>query len=235
MSCERAGTTSGAGRGFGRSWSSSGSSNAATSGAVFVLGPNVAKHDLGGAAGWGPDPHRPDGRVHRLSGIFLLRWRPRRLLLTATLGAFGIALPSLALARPLPLIAVMVFAFIAGTCMEIFGVLWGTAAQQEIPQEKLSRISSYDALGSWALMPLGFAAAGPCRRRDRRSCNLSRRRNHRRSLFGARPAFARRADTRTTRLATPPPNRPLRTRSADAAHTHAGVRRPSRWLKRSLA
>jgi hypothetical protein len=33
--------------------------------------------------------------------------------------------------------------------------------QQEIPQEKLSRISSYDALGSWVLMPLGYIAAGP--------------------------------------------------------------------------
>ena len=33
--------------------------------------------------------------------------------------------------------------------------------QQEIPQEKLSRVSSYDALGSFALIPLGLAAAGP--------------------------------------------------------------------------
>jgi hypothetical protein len=45
--------------------------------------------------------------------------------------------------------------------MEIFGVLWGTAVQQEIPQERLSRVSSYDALGSWVLMSLGFAIAGP--------------------------------------------------------------------------
>ena len=44
---------------------------------------------------------------------------------------------------------------------EIFGVLWDTTYQQEIPHDKLSRLSAYDAIGSWALMPLGFAVAGP--------------------------------------------------------------------------
>jgi predicted MFS family arabinose efflux permease len=71
------------------------------------------------------------------------------------------ALPLVALARPAPLAIVIVCAFAAGFATEIFGVLWDTALQQEIPQDKLSRISSYDALGSWVLMPLGFAVAGP--------------------------------------------------------------------------
>jgi MFS family permease len=125
-----------------------------------VLGPNVAKHHLGGPAGWGLIlTAQTVGLI--LSGLLLLRWRPRRLLLVATFGAFGIALPCLALAGPLPLLAVLLFAFAAGCSMEIFGVLWGTAMQQEIPQERLSRVSSYDALGSWVLMPLGFAIAGP--------------------------------------------------------------------------
>jgi hypothetical protein len=33
--------------------------------------------------------------------------------------------------------------------------------QQEIPAEKLSRVYSYDALGSIGLVPLGYALAGP--------------------------------------------------------------------------
>ena len=33
--------------------------------------------------------------------------------------------------------------------------------QQEIPPEKLSRVSSYDTLGSRVLMPLGFAVIPP--------------------------------------------------------------------------
>lgn len=52
-------------------------------------------------------------------------------------------------------------AFATGFSIEIFGVLWDTAVMQEIPQEKLSRISSYDALGSSGLMPVGFIVAGP--------------------------------------------------------------------------
>ena len=52
-------------------------------------------------------------------------------------------------------------AFAAGFCIEIFGVLWDTAMQQEIPPEKLSRLYSYDTLGSWALMPIALAVVGP--------------------------------------------------------------------------
>lgn len=40
-------------------------------------------------------------------------------------------------------------------------VCWATTLQQEIPPEKLSRISSYDALGGYALTPVGTAVAGP--------------------------------------------------------------------------
>jgi hypothetical protein len=43
----------------------------------------------------------------------------------------------------------------------VFGVSWTTILQQEIPPEKLSRISSYDALGNYALAPVGIAIAGP--------------------------------------------------------------------------
>jgi MFS family permease len=67
----------------------------------------------------------------------------------------------LALAVPLPLVGVVVAAGLAGIGMEIFGILWDTAMQQEISQEKLSRVYSYDALGSFVLIPLGLAAAGP--------------------------------------------------------------------------
>src|SRR5207237_979332 len=49
----------------------------------------------------------------------------------------------------------------AGFCIEIFGVLWDTAMQQEIPPEKLSRLFAYDMLGSLALTPLALAAVGP--------------------------------------------------------------------------
>ena len=87
--------------------------------------------------------------------------RPRRMLLVATLG-FLFSVPLLfGLAIPLPLAAVLLLGVIAGIGTETFGVLWDTTMQQEIPQDRLSRVYSYDALGSFALIPLGLAVAGP--------------------------------------------------------------------------
>jgi len=134
--------------------------NAAFAASVQVLGPSVAKHHLGGSGGWGLILAAETlGLV--LSGVFLLRWRPRRLLRTASFGAFGVALLPLALARPLPLGGVIATAFAAGLFLEVFGVLWQTTMQQEIPSDKLARLSSYDAVGSFALMPIGYAIIGP--------------------------------------------------------------------------
>jgi MFS family permease len=57
--------------------------------------------------------------------------------------------------------AILGAAVAAGIGVETFGVLWDTAMQQQIPGEMLSRLYSYDMLGSLALMPVGYAVAGP--------------------------------------------------------------------------
>ena len=134
--------------------------NAVVSGAEFVLGPVIAKEHLGGATAWGLILTATSvGLI--AGGVLLLRFRPRRILLAATLG-YLLSIPILlGLAVPVPLVALLALALLAGIGNEIFGVLWDTAIQQEIPEDKLSRVSSYDALGSFALIPLGLAAAGP--------------------------------------------------------------------------
>ena len=134
--------------------------NAAYTGSLLVIGPAVAKEHLHGAFGWSLVLVAIEiGTI--LSGLVLLRWRPHRILRTASFAVFGLALPIVALAGPAPLAVVLLAAFLSGYLVEIFGVLWDTTIQQEIPQEILSRMSSYDALGSWALMPLGYVVAGP--------------------------------------------------------------------------
>jgi MFS family permease len=134
--------------------------SAATVGAEAVLGPNVANEHFGGAAAWGVVLAAESiGLVS--CGVMMLRWRPRLILRVATYSVFALALFPIALAGPAPLAVVVAAAFLAGFGIEIFAVLWDTAVMQEIPQEKLSRVSSYDALGSWVLMPLGYIAAGP--------------------------------------------------------------------------
>jgi MFS family permease len=133
---------------------------AAQFGAVNVLGPEVANAHLGGAG--------PFGIIlaattvgNLLTGFVMLHWRPRRMLRAATFAVFPLALPLLAFAGPAPVVVIVVCAFLAGAGIEVFGVLWDTTMQQEIPQDRLSRLAAYDALGSLFLTPLGLAAAGP--------------------------------------------------------------------------
>ena len=74
---------------------------------------------------------------------------------------FPFALPLAALAVPAPEAVLLGTGFAWGFASEIFGVMWTVAMQQQIPRDKLSRVSSYDMLGSFVLMPVGVAAAGP--------------------------------------------------------------------------
>jgi MFS family permease len=134
--------------------------NAAESGVVNVLGPDVAKRHLGGPAAWAAVLTAMTIGVI-LCGVMMLRWRPRRILRVATYSVFSLAIVVVALAIPAPLPIVIAGAFVTGFGIEIFGVLWDTTYMQEIPKEMLSRIASYDALGSWVLMPIGYAVAGP--------------------------------------------------------------------------
>jgi hypothetical protein len=134
--------------------------NAVEQGAEQVLGPAIAKAHLGGATGWGLV--LTAGSLGLFAGgLLVLRLRPERPLLAATLG-FLLTIPfPLLLSIPASLPVVVAAAALAGIGIEVFSVLWDTTLQQEIAQEKLSRVSSYDALGSFVLTPLGLAAAGP--------------------------------------------------------------------------
>ena len=129
-------------------------------GAFSVLGPVVADEELGGAKAWGVIlTGLAAGQV--AGGLIGLRFRPRRMLLAATLAILAFPLPLVALGYPLSVPAIAAVAFVAGVGNEIFGLLWHTTMQQEIPPDKLSRVYSYDALGSVGLVPLGYALAGP--------------------------------------------------------------------------
>jgi MFS family permease len=134
--------------------------NAFENGAIQILGPPIAKEHLGGPAAWGAVLTATSiGFVS--SAAVMMRWRPRRILLVATLAVFPFVLPLLALALPAPLVVVAGAGFIAGFSVEIFGVLWDTAMQSQIPGEKLSRLYAYDMLGSMALTPMALVALGP--------------------------------------------------------------------------
>lgn len=125
-----------------------------------VYGPLVAEESLGGARPWGL-ALAAFGAGTLGGALLMMRWKPRRLLFVGTLCVFPLALPSAALAVPVQIGVLIAVMFVSGVAIEVFGVAWMTALHQEIPEEKLSRVSAYDWFGSTAMLPLSTALAGP--------------------------------------------------------------------------
>lgn len=94
-------------------------------------------------------------------GAVCLRWRPRRGLFagTALLSMTALFPIAMALATSPPL--VWLGAFLHGFGLSIFSVFWDLSIQQEVPDDKLSRVYSFDAVGSFIARPLGLALTGP--------------------------------------------------------------------------
>ncbi len=126
-----------------------------------VLGPEISRSRLGGAGAWAAI-NTAMGVGAMLGGAAGLRWRPRRPLRAGfllTLCGEPILLALLAADRALA--PIIVFAIIAGGAASLFNVFWFTALQREVPAEELSRVSSWDHLGTYAMQPLGLAVVGP--------------------------------------------------------------------------
>lgn len=128
--------------------------------ALLVLGPLVAKQHLGGAAAWGTILAVESlGAV--VGGVFALRIRVRRPLVACQLFVLPSGVLLAALAVPLPLLALAVVSFAVGIGFALGNTLWTTSLQRNVPGHALSRISSFDWLGSVALNPIGYALIGP--------------------------------------------------------------------------
>ena len=127
---------------------------------LFVLGPFVAEESLGGATAWGLIG-TAGGIGAVLGDAAALRLRPRRPLLAGGLAASLWALEPALLARPFPTAVIAVAAALGFGGSGFSNALWFTALQERIPRQALSRVSSYDWLGSIAFQPAGFALAGP--------------------------------------------------------------------------
>jgi MFS family permease len=134
--------------------------NMATSMGLIVLGPFVADRELGGAGPWGFIlASLSTGFV--VGGVIALRIRPVHPLRAGQIALLVAPLTMVGLALGLPVWAIAAGAFCAGIGLELFGVFWELSLQQHVPRDKLSRVSSYDALGSIVAIPLGQIVAGP--------------------------------------------------------------------------
>lgn len=123
-----------------------------------TLGPVIADRTFG-RAGWGL-VSACFGAGLVASGIIMLRLKPRRPLRVGMLGML-LAVPIMLCLALLPsTLAMAAAAFVLGVGFDIFGISWETALGQHVPIDKLSRVSSYDMLGSFIAGPAGQLTVG---------------------------------------------------------------------------
>ena len=129
-------------------------------GIMFVLGPLIAADELGGATAWGIV--LTGGAIGGLlGGLLALRFRPKRPVPFAMVAWSLGALPLLALVPPLPALVIAFGSALFAAGIVFGNTIWETLQQREIPQERLSRVNSFDWMVSLIFMPVGQALAGP--------------------------------------------------------------------------
>ena len=129
-------------------------------GAWAVLGPQVADQELGGAGPWALILSA-GGAGAVLGSVVALRFRPARPLLASVLAPVPMTLPLIGLALGSPVWLIAALNLVGGMGLSVHLTLWFTVFQREVPERAQSRVSSYDALGSFVLVPLGMAFVGP--------------------------------------------------------------------------
>jgi Major Facilitator Superfamily len=137
-----------------------GFSNMFYAGSWAVLGPAIAESELGGAAAWATI--LAAGGVGSVAGALLvLRYSPRRPLVACVLAPVPMVLPLVGLALSWPTSLIAGASFLASIGLAVHLALWFTVFQRHVPEHAQSRVSSYDALGSFVLIPVGMALVGP--------------------------------------------------------------------------
>ena len=135
-------------------------SNGAAAAATQVLGPIVADEALGGASIWGL-ALAAQGAGLVVGGLIALRVRPSYPL-RAGVAVMVLLVPPLvllAVEASWPALALSMLG--SGIAIELFSVFWDTNLQGHVPNDVLSRVYAWDALGSLVLMPVAFAVVGP--------------------------------------------------------------------------
>ncbi len=134
--------------------------NGATAAAQGVLGPIVAEESLGGAGVWGL-VLAAQGIGLVVGGLVALRIHPARPLLLGVASVTLLVPPIALLALHAPWQVIALAAVFAGVGVELFSVFWDVSLMGHVPNDLLSRVAAWDAIGSLVLMPAAYAVVGP--------------------------------------------------------------------------
>jgi MFS family permease len=125
-----------------------------------VLGPLIALEHFDGAKSWSyVITAESVGLV--VGSLIAIKVKPKYPMRFLMLSSFTITFYIAALAKPQSLAVIAVGAFLFGITLDLWGTLWSTALQRKVPRDSLSRVSSFDAMGSLMFRPIGLAIAAP--------------------------------------------------------------------------
>jgi MFS family permease len=125
-----------------------------------VLGPLIALEHFDGAKSWSyVITAESVGLV--VGSLIAIKVKPKYPMRFLMLSSFTITFYIAALAKPQSLAVIAVCAFLFGITLDLWGTLWSTALQRKVPRDSLSRVSSFDAMGSLMFRPIGLAIAAP--------------------------------------------------------------------------
>ena len=125
-----------------------------------VLGPLIALEHFDGAKSWSyVITAESIGLV--VGSLIAIKVKPKYPMRFLMLSSFPITFYIAALTKPQSLAVIAVGAFLFGITLDLWGTLWSTALQRKVPRDSLSRVSSFDAMGSLMFRPIGLAIAAP--------------------------------------------------------------------------
>jgi MFS family permease len=125
-----------------------------------IIGPLVAKRDLGGPKPW--SLILTCLAIGSVLGVIVAgKFKPNFPIRFALLAQFPTVLWALALGNSKSIYLIALSAFLLGIALDLFYVLWITTIQQHVAKESMSKVMAYDAWGATAMAPLIMGLAGP--------------------------------------------------------------------------
>ena len=128
--------------------------------AESVLGPLIALKYFDGPKSWSfVITAESAGLI--VGALIALKIKPKFPIRFLMMSSFTITFYIWSLAKPQSLALIAFGAFLFGITLDLWGTIWSTALQRKVPRDSLSRVSSFDAMGSLLFRPVGLAIAGP--------------------------------------------------------------------------
>jgi len=125
-----------------------------------VLGPLIALEHFNGPKSWSFVISAESAGLI-VGSLIAIKVKPKFPMRFLMLSSFPITFYIWSLAKPQSLLLIAFGAFLFGITLDLWGTLWNTALQRKVPRESLSRVASFDAMGSMMFRPIGLAIAAP--------------------------------------------------------------------------